>query len=582
MNQQKRSIIAILLILIFIALSYQKNMTKAKAIEITRTWSIFMLFLIINTVQSIYTPLLNDESYYWLYAQNLSTGYLDHPPLIAWCIKLGLLIFDSEIGVRLFAMFAGSLTPLVIYKIIKTENKGQVNVRLFILLMFSSVFLNLYAFLAIPDTLLLFFTAVFFLQYQQFLSTPNYKNAILTGIVCALLLYSKYHGILIIGLTIMSNPRVLKQKAFYIATVIALLLFVPHIIWQINNDFASLRFHLLEKGNHFDIKHVFSYIGEQLLVTGPVVLLLFTIRQKTHNKFLYTLKFVSIGVFLFFFISSFRGMVNAYWTLIAWPGMIILSYLYIENLKHSKLLINGVLFCGTLLVVFMRISFLFGIIQIPHFNKHNPKQMAQQLADTISYDAVFLNMFIDAATYNFYSQKPAYAINNSQYKKTQYNYLNQSEKQIQGKTVTLISYNKINDTSREINIINGKKYFLTTINQFRSFQTGWKVKSNLPDQCKTGQKLVLPITVENKNPECKKPSNFYILLTFYNPQTEFAHTEYRYYEKFPEKFNDFEVNTPLNPGIYKTHFTISPDTSLTMRTFNSNIWHIQVKDSPPT
>lgn len=557
-------------------------MTKAKAIKISDAWSVFILFLIINSVQSIFTPLLNDESYYWLYAQQPAAGYFDHPPLIAWCIWLGSFIFDNEFGVRFLAMLAGSLTPLVIYKIIENENKEKVNIKLFLLLMLSSVFINLYAFLAIPDTLLLFFTAVFFLLYQQFLDKPNFKIALLTGIVCALLLYSKYHGILIIGFTVLSNPKVFKQKAFYTAAIIASLLYLPHVFWQINNDFASLRFHLLEKGNQFEIKHVLSYTAEQLLLTGPVILLLFTIRQKTHNKFLFTLKFVSLGVLVFFFISSFRGMVNAYWTLIAWPGLLVLSYFYIGNLKQAKALIKGILFFGVILVLLMRINFLIGSKQIPHFNTHNPKQMAHQLADTICNDAVFLNSFIDASAYSFYSHKPAYAINNSLYKKTQYNYLSKVENQIQGKTVTLVSYHKINNFSRKIDITKGKKYYLTPLKKFRSFQTEWKVECNLPKHGKTGQKLVLPITIKNINTnpktESNKPSDFYLLLTFYNSETGYLHTEYIYYEKFPESFGYFNTATPDIPGTYKTHFSISPDTSLTMRTYNSHIWYIRIDD----
>ncbi len=559
-------------------------MTKAKAIKISDARSVFILFFIINSVQSIFTPLLNDEPYYWLYAQQPAAGYFDHPPLIAWCIWLGSFVFNNELGVRFLAMLAGSLTPLVIYKIIEKENKGKINIKLFLLLMLSSIFINLYAFMAIPDTLLLFFTAAFFLLYQQLLVKPNFKIALLTGIVCALLLYSKYHGILIIGFTVLSNPKVFKQKAFYIAAISASLLYLPHVFWQINNDFASLRFHLLEKGNQFEIKHILSYIGEQLILSGPVVLLLFTIRQKPHSKFLFTLKFVSLGVFAFFFISSFRGMVNAYWTLIAWPGLLILSYFYIENLKQTKTLIKSILYFGVMLVLLMRINFIFGSKLIPHFNAHNPKQMAHQLADTLCNDAVFLNTFIDASAYSFYSHKPAYAINNSQYKKTQYNYLSKAENQIQGKTVTLISHYKINNLSRQIQITKGKKYYLTPIKDFRSFQTQWKIECNLPKQCKTGQKLVLPITVKNINTKTKsnKPSDFYLLLTFYNSETGYVHTKHRYYEELPASFENFEISTPSIPGTYKTHFSISPDTSMTMRTFNSHIKYIRVKDSPPT
>ena len=36
-------------------------------------------------------PLIDDEAYYWLWAQRLDWGYLDHPPLIAWLCICGSL-----------------------------------------------------------------------------------------------------------------------------------------------------------------------------------------------------------------------------------------------------------------------------------------------------------------------------------------------------------------------------------------------------------------------------------------------------------------------------------------------------------
>ena len=33
--------------------------------------------------------LAEDEAYYWLWSQQLSTGYFDHPPAIAYAIRLG-------------------------------------------------------------------------------------------------------------------------------------------------------------------------------------------------------------------------------------------------------------------------------------------------------------------------------------------------------------------------------------------------------------------------------------------------------------------------------------------------------------
>ena len=48
--------------------------------------------------------------------------------------------------------------------------------------------------LAVPDIPLTFFTALFFWQYKQFLEKNSVASALLLGLVMALMLYSKYHG----------------------------------------------------------------------------------------------------------------------------------------------------------------------------------------------------------------------------------------------------------------------------------------------------------------------------------------------------------------------------------------------------
>jgi 4-amino-4-deoxy-L-arabinose transferase-like glycosyltransferase len=55
-------------------------------------------------------PLQVDEAYYWTWSKESVISYLDHPPMVAWCIHLGTAIFgDSNFGVR----FSGLVAMLV-------------------------------------------------------------------------------------------------------------------------------------------------------------------------------------------------------------------------------------------------------------------------------------------------------------------------------------------------------------------------------------------------------------------------------------------------------------------------------------
>src|SRR5882757_8829672 len=51
-----------------------------------------------------------DEAYYWTWSKESVISYLDHPPLIAWCIRATTQLFgDSNFGVR----FSGLVAMLI-------------------------------------------------------------------------------------------------------------------------------------------------------------------------------------------------------------------------------------------------------------------------------------------------------------------------------------------------------------------------------------------------------------------------------------------------------------------------------------
>ena len=52
-----------------------------------------------------HVDLETDEAYYWLWSRHLAISYYDHPPLIAYLIRLGTALFgDTVFGVRSMAI----------------------------------------------------------------------------------------------------------------------------------------------------------------------------------------------------------------------------------------------------------------------------------------------------------------------------------------------------------------------------------------------------------------------------------------------------------------------------------------------
>src|SRR5205085_9587237 len=100
--------------------------------------------------------------------------------------------------------------------------------------------------IAVPDAPLMFFIALFFFFYKRFTRNMSWTNTLLIGIAIVLMLYTKYHAILIVLFTGLSNLKLLRHWQTYAACIFAFLLFIPHLYWQHINNYPSLQFHFIE------------------------------------------------------------------------------------------------------------------------------------------------------------------------------------------------------------------------------------------------------------------------------------------------------------------------------------------------
>ena len=203
----------------------------------------FGLILLINVLQGIFTELDPDEAYYWMYSRDLDWGYFDHPPFVALLIRLGSSLLPGSIGLRLWAPILQLFSLWIMWKMLGSP-RGKKQLYAFILLGLAFPMFQVYGFVMTPDVPLLFFTVLFLWAYQRFLENKSLLNALFWGATMALLLYSKYHGILIIGMSVLANLQLLRQRNFYLASIFGLILFLPHFYWQFSNQFPSFQYHL--------------------------------------------------------------------------------------------------------------------------------------------------------------------------------------------------------------------------------------------------------------------------------------------------------------------------------------------------
>jgi len=381
-------------------------------------------WIILGLIQCRYTELLDDEAYYWVYSKFLDWGYFDHPPMVALLIRAGYFLFHSELGVRLFFLLLNALSLVIIERLIDKKN-----VFLFYAIAMSLAILLLGGFFAVPDTPLIFFTALFFLCYKQFLQRQSFLHTLLMALVTAALLYSKYHVVLIVFFTLLSNPKLLTRYQTYIAGLIAFLIFIPHLYWQYQHDWISFRYHLFESNvNPYKISHTLDYIAGQILLAGPLagfVLLPAAIMYRTKNFLERGLKFTMVGIYVFFFLSSFKGLVEANWTSPCIIPLIILSHNFLAERSNWRKWLLRLLPATMVLVLFARIAMILDFFPANavkerfHSWKDWPRAMEQK---THGLPIVFENSYQRASKYWFYSGQMTYSLNWYRERRNNYNF----------------------------------------------------------------------------------------------------------------------------------------------------------------
>jgi hypothetical protein len=299
----------------------------------------------------------------------------------------------------------------------------------FIAVALSLAGLQLLGFLAVPDTALVFATALFFASYRKFISTKTMAATIMLGISCAILLYSKYHGALVVLFTLFSNLRLLKDRRIYLAGLIAVILFGPHVWWQYQHDWMSFRYHLFESNvNVYEPGFTLSYLAGQLLLAGPVagfLLIPAALLYKPADRFERALKFTLAGIYIFFLLSSFRGKVEINWTVPVWVPLLILSVKYwVRHEKWRKALLvllplSLVVTVGARIIMVADILPSRSVRSRFHAWKEWPAEMRSR---TENLPVVFSNSYQRASKYWFYTGQMAYSQNHYKEHRNQFNF----------------------------------------------------------------------------------------------------------------------------------------------------------------
>ncbi|CAG5076424.1 ArnT family glycosyltransferase [Parvicella tangerina] len=391
-----------------------------------------ILFAILGLLQAAFQPLLLDEAYYFYYSQALDFGYFDHPPLVAFLIRIGSFLGDTAFGVR-FAhavLAVGTFIGLILLAKPKAKPKEEKSGK-FLLLMLSLPFIHALH-IAIPDSGLIFFTVFFYFFLERYLSDNKWIDGLLLAVVSAGLIYAKYHGALTIFFALLSFPKLFRRKTFWVAFIVFMACLSPHLFWLYNHDFVTIQFQLFGRGESgFAIKNLLDYLlSFGFLVFGLFFVLLLIPRyfkqvfiqdkEVKNDPLVKVLKVSIAGFFVFFLIFAFRGPIEGNWLFSASvPALILMGRS--ELIREKGTVVLGYLSI-TLFMTF-RVMLMTGVVPnigyLFHFNGYEQwAKDVQQQAD--GKKVLFENSYQLAAMYTFQTGEESYSLNTLGNRSNQY------------------------------------------------------------------------------------------------------------------------------------------------------------------
>jgi hypothetical protein len=324
----------------------------ANAFEAARSRT--LLWLLIAAVPfylllALIVPPWDDELYYWCWSQELQFSYYDHPPMVAYLIRLSTAIFGHSIlAIRIPCI----CSALVVLGVVTWLSRP----RDLIPFIFLSPVATFAAVMITPDVPLLMFWSLYMawlvcmhrrLQHAE--ATPlRLWHWVLGGFILGCGVLGKYTtGLVVVAgfLTFASAGNWRRWLGGYtVHGLVSMATACPILIYNIQHDFVPIKFqweHTMssEEPGLFPF---FEFVGSQLLLVGSAPFFTFvwglrnwrSLREDPRLRVCACLFLFPFGFFLY---KATRGHLEGNWAfpcyLACWP----LAAEYYRHLRDQRL-----------------------------------------------------------------------------------------------------------------------------------------------------------------------------------------------------------------------------------------------------
>ncbi len=343
-----------------------RNLTSSFDNSSARHFFIFAAVVTTVRVFALFYSDINlgpDETQYWFWSQAPAFGYFSKPPMIAWVIAATTSIFgDSEWAVRLSAPIFHFATSVLLFltarRIYDEKSAFWAGV-----VWLSLPAATLSSMIISTDALLLcFWSAALYLFFRLASPQSNGEKSVLTavflGATIGLGFLSKYAMIYILigaaAAVAVTNMR-LAWRHMAIATVTALVILAPNLLWNADNGFQTVTHTAANadwRGDLFHPAAFAEFLVAQFGVFGPITLGLFIVGLITLNRRLAEIserRWADLALIGFALppliivtVQAFISRAHANWAAAAYPAIAILIAAWAIRAGRTRVLKAGV------------------------------------------------------------------------------------------------------------------------------------------------------------------------------------------------------------------------------------------------
>jgi hypothetical protein len=237
--------------------------------------SIFVLLLHLYSNAFACYGIFRDELYYIACANRLDIGYVDHPPFSIYVLAVWKLIFgDSVFAIRLVPAIASGITVFFTGLTIKKMGGGKLALLAGIIpVTLAPILLGMFTIFSMNSLSIMFWIISIYIALL-IIQQPKPKYWILLGIMIGIGSLNKidftWFGLgFFISLIFTEQRKHLKTVWPYIMTAIAILIFLPFVIWNFQHDFAHLEFIRNATSNKYSGLTRIDFILNNILILNP-------------------------------------------------------------------------------------------------------------------------------------------------------------------------------------------------------------------------------------------------------------------------------------------------------------------------